>query len=437
MTFVGRDAQLAALQACAEDAAGGQARVVGIEGEAGAGKTALLDRAVDALPPEFAVLRAEADELGGDVAFGVVGQLAHLAATAPFAAGLELVDRWSAEDRPVAVVVEDLHWADAPSREALLTAARRLSRDRVLLVVTSRPGGDVDGWERLRLDPRRCTRIEVGALTVAEVGALAASYGVPLPTRAAERLHRHTGGLALYVRTLLAELDPARLVEGDGDLPAPRSLSTTLVARLSVLPGPARELGLALAVLGRAAPLALVGAVAGVADPTAALEDLLGARLVIWQAGPDAEVRFAHPLYRAAVLDDLSPTRRKALHRAAAGLVGGGEALAHRVAAADGFDAELAADLRAQARREPSGAARYLRWASTVEPVRERADEALLDAVRLLVEDGRPLLAAQLRERVEACAESPRRLLVVGMLDREAGRGEAAERALRQAADDG
>src|SRR5690242_19806268 len=124
MTFVGRDAQLAALRTCAEDAAGRRARVVWVEGEAGAGKTALLDRAVDALPPEFAVLRAEADELGGDVAFGVVGQLGHLGATAqaPFAAGLELVDRWSADDRPVAVVVEDLHWADAPSRAALLMA---------------------------------------------------------------------------------------------------------------------------------------------------------------------------------------------------------------------------------------------------------------------------------------------------------------------------
>ena len=437
MTFVGRAAQLAALCSGAEDAVAGRARVVWIEGEAGAGKTALLDRATDALPPAFTVLRAEADELGADVAFGLVEQLAPRTAAAPFAVGLELLDRWSGADGRVAVVVEDLHWADAPSREALLTAARRLSRDRVLLVVTSRPGADVDGWERLRLDPRRCTRIEVGALTVAEVGALAASQGVPLPTRAAERLHRHTGGHALYVRTLLAELEPARLVEGDGDLPAPRSLSTALVARLSGLPPPARELGLALAVLGRAAPLALVGAVAGVADPTAALDDLLGAGLVTWQAGPGAELRFAHPLYRAALLDDLSPTRRWTLHRAAAGLLGGGEALGHRVAAADGFDAELAADLRGQAHRERGRAAQYLRWASTVDPVRERAEQALLDAVRLLVEDGRPLLAAQLRERVEACAESPRRQLVAGMLDREAGRGEAAERALRQAADEG
>ena len=305
--------------------------------------------------------------------------------------------------------------------------------------MTSRPGADVDGWERLRLDPRRCTRIEVGSLTVAEVGVLAAGCGVPLPTRAAERLHRHTGGHALYVRTLLAELEPARLVEGDGDLPAPRSLSTALVARLSVLPAPARELGLALAVLGRAVPLALVGAVAGVVDPTAALDDLLDAGLVTWQAGPGAELRFAHPLYRAAVLDDLSPTRRRALHRAAAGLLGGGEALGHRVAAADGFDAELAADLRAQAHRERGRAAQYLRWASTVEPVRERAEQAL---ARRGAAAGRgragPLRAARAAGTRGGCAGVRRAASWWrGMLDREAGRGEAAERALRQAADEG
>src|SRR5690349_24490102 len=110
MTFVGRDAQLAALRACAEDAAGGRARVVWIEGEAGAGKTALLDRATDALPPAFTVLRAEADELGADVAFGLVVQPAPRTAAAPFAAVLELLEGWSGAEAPVAVVVVDLHW---------------------------------------------------------------------------------------------------------------------------------------------------------------------------------------------------------------------------------------------------------------------------------------------------------------------------------------
>ena len=95
MTFVGRAAQLAALRCAPRTRRPDRARVVWIEGEAGAGKTALLDRATDALPPAFAVVRAEADELGADVAFGLVEQLAARTAAAPFAAGLELLDRWS------------------------------------------------------------------------------------------------------------------------------------------------------------------------------------------------------------------------------------------------------------------------------------------------------------------------------------------------------
>jgi len=442
--FVGRDAELARIRVCAEDAAAGRAWVVWIEGEAGAGKTALLDRALEMLPAEFAVLRAEADELAVDVPFWVTGQLADLGAVAPFAAGLELVDRWATEQhvRPVAVVVEDLHWADARSSEALVTAARRLGRDRVVMIVTSRSDGGTDGWERVRLDPRRCRRIEVGPLTVEEVAALAAGSGVELPRRAAERLHRHTGGHALHARTLLAELDPVQLTGGDGDLPAPRSLASTTIARLAQLPSPARDLALALAVVGRAAPLPLVGAIAGVADPTTALESLLTTGFVSWRPGTDAELRFTHPLYRAALVADLSPTRSRALHRAAAGVLGGREALAHRVAAADGADAALAADLTAEAEREVDRgsrrqAARYLLWASSVEPVRQQAERCLLDGVRLLLDDGQLVRAGELRRLVEACADSPRRDLVLGTLEAEAGHGKAAGARLRRAADDG
>ena len=112
------------------------------------------------------------------------------------------------------------------------------------------------------------------------------------------------------------------------------------------------------------------------------------------------------------------------------------------MAAADGFDAELSAELADEAQREHDvgageRAARYRLWASAVEPVRERAERFLLDAVHELVEAGRPVRAAELRERVEACADSPRRELVRGMLDHAAGRGEAAEHALRRAADEG
>lgn len=440
--FVGRDDALTALQACADDAAAGRAWVVSVEGEAGAGKTALVDHLSDALSPRFVVTRAEADELAADVPYGVVGQLAALAATTPFAAGLELVAGWSADagDRAVAVVVEDLHWADIRSRQALLTAGRRLGRDRVLMVVTSRPDAAADGWERLRLDPRRCRRVEVGALSVDEVAALVAAADVALPRWAVERLHRHTGGHALYVRTLLAELDAGQLARADGDLPAPRTLASTTVAALAGLPVPAQALAMALAVVGRPVPLPVAARVGAVPAPTAALDDLRPTGLVTWRTGDaGATVGFAHPLYRAALYADLSPVRRQALHRAAAEALGGAEALAHRAAAADGPDPALADDLAAAAGAEPvrGVAARHLLDAHAVAAEPGCAERYLLEGVWQLLGDGQLVRAAALRGRVEGCAPTPLRDLVLGALDHDAGRGDAAEPALRRAVDAG
>src|SRR5580693_10544518 len=138
--LVGRGGELAAIVARAGEAASGRPGVVWIEGEAGAGKTSLLRAAVAALAADFRVVRAHADELAADVSFDVVAQLGVRDASAPFPAGLELIGQWSggSDGRPVLVAVEDLHWADAESRLALLTAARRLSEDRVLILVTSR-----------------------------------------------------------------------------------------------------------------------------------------------------------------------------------------------------------------------------------------------------------------------------------------------------------
>ena len=115
--FVGRDAELAAVAACVDAAVAGQAQVVWIEGAAGSGKTALLREVLARLPAACQVLRAEADELAGDVPLGVLGGFAPIGARDAFAAGMELLARLGAaqDAGPVAAVVEDLHWADAAS----------------------------------------------------------------------------------------------------------------------------------------------------------------------------------------------------------------------------------------------------------------------------------------------------------------------------------
>jgi tetratricopeptide (TPR) repeat protein len=440
--FVGRVEELAAIAARAADASHGRPSVVWIDGAPGAGKTALLRAAVAALPPGFAVLQAEAAELAGEIPFDVVSQLGEVTEAAPFPVAMELLGIWGTANAggPVAVVVEDLHWADPESRLALLTAARRLREDPVLILLTSRGGPeDADGWDRLRADPERCLHVVPGPLSQAEVTELAARRGVTLTSAAAARLVRHAGGHPLHVRTLLAELPAAALAAGDGELPAPRSLASTTLARLAELPAEARRLAAALAVLSQPASLHQLGQVAGVNGAARAADGLLGTGFITRRDGGPAVLKFAHPLYRTAVYADMPPSLRQELHRRAADAAGGPAALGHRVAAADSADDDLAAELELAAQAEaasrfPGRAASYLLWAAQLSSSRPVAERRLLAAARLLLAARRNSQVEPLRARIEACAAQPVRSLVLGALAYEAGDLAAAEPWLREAA---
>lgn len=440
--FVGRFEELAAIAARAADASHGRPSVVWIDGAPGAGKTALLRAAVVALPPGFAVLQAEAAELAAEIPFDVVSQLGEVTEAAPFPVAMELLGIWGTANAggPVAVVVEDLHWADPESRLALLTAARRLREDPVLMLVTSRGGlEDADGWDRLRADPERCLHVVPGPLSQAEVTELAARRGVTLTSAAAARLVRHAGGHPLHVRTLLAELPAAALAAGDGELPVPRSLASTTLARLAELPAEARRLAAALAVLNQPASLHQLGQVAGVNGAARAADGLLGTGFITRRDGGPAVLEFAHPLYRTAVYADMPPSLRQELHRRAADAAGGAAALGHRVAAADSADDDLAAELELAAQAEaasrfPGRAASYLLWAAQLSSSRPVAERRLLDAARLLLAARRNSQVEPLRAQIEACAAQPVRSLVLGALAYEAGDLAAAEPWLREAA---
>jgi DNA-binding CsgD family transcriptional regulator len=441
--FVGRTEELAVIIGRAEAATVGRPWVVWVEGEAGVGKTALVRRAAAALSAGFSVVRAHADEFATDVAYELAGQLGALHTDGPFAAGMDILRAWSVaqDDGPVAVVIEDLHWADVASRQALLAAVKRLDRDRVLVVITSRPGSD-DGWDRFRMDSDRCQGVAVTGFDVEEVAALAAAAGVELTHRQAARLHDHTRGHPLYTRTLLSEMGPAQLRAVDGDLPAPRSLASSVTAGLSELTADAQALAAAMAVINQRSPLPMVGRMAGLAAPVGPFELLLNTGFVWWDPSqPGPPVEFAHPLYRQAVYQDLSPTRRRDLHRAVAGVLTPAVVLAHRVAAADGVDDGLADELEAAARREiHSGTAalgaRNLLWASSLSGTPDQAERRLLQAVRALLDGGQTTRAAGLRDQLEACADSSTRNLLLGELDWELGDVASAESRLRQAAID-
>jgi DNA-binding CsgD family transcriptional regulator len=433
-SFIGRSEQLDVIRTCIEAASSASSRVVWIEGEAGSGKTALVRHVLTTLPGEFQVVRAFADEQSADIPFALAAQLGPVTAERPFAAGMELLSSWARlQDRgPVAAVVEDFQWADSASRQALLTAVQRLAEDSVLVLITSRPDAE-DQWDRFRLDEDRCRSIFVRDFDVDEVMTLTTSLGYGLTRREADRLHEHTRGHPLYVRTLLAELTLSQLQAPDGNLPAPRSLASTTLARVSELPPEARRLAAAMAVINQRAPLQLVGRIVGLTRASEAFETLLTTGFVSWQPNePDTPVEFTHPLYRLALYQDISPSRRRDLHGATARVLPTASALAHRVAATEGADDELASDLETTARQEiETGAvgpgSRHLLWASSLSSEPELAERRLLEAAWALISRGQVSQAGALRVRVESCRDSTLRSLVLGMIDWEQGEAASAE----------
>jgi predicted ATPase len=155
---VGRSGELSALSSRASDARKGRAQVVLIEGDAGYGKTELVRHFLRQSCDDFVIIRAEAEELAADVTLYLLGQLGVPTSDGPFAAGMELVDRLAEQQDlgPVALVIEDLHWADPASQDALLLAARRLREDRVLVIATARPDAARSAaWERFMLSDER------------------------------------------------------------------------------------------------------------------------------------------------------------------------------------------------------------------------------------------------------------------------------------------
>ena len=433
--FVGRTTELELLTAAARAAAQGRPVVVWIEGAAGSGKTTLVKRALAGLPEGCVTTSVPGDELAKDIAYDLARRLGVHGADNGFAVGQDLLGIWAQgqEDGVVVVVVEDAHWADDESLQAMLSAVRRLEEDRVLVIITSREPAS-EGWQRLMRDDDGCFGLSLGAFGTDDVATLAALHGVELTSRAATRLTMHTGGHPLWVHTLLNELTPSEL-QTPGDLPAPRSLASAVTARLGGVTEPARDLVAALAVIHQEATLPVLAAVTGNDEPLEALEALLSTGFVRWDPGETAAtVTFTHPLYRQAVYQDLAPTRRRDLHRKAAEVLGPPSSLAHRVAAADGVDEALADELEAAAAQRGVGeralAGRELLWASSVTGDPSRAARLLVEAGRIFLDCDQPHRAAALKAKIEDSPDSPERDLVLGLIDWSQGNAADAEQRL-------
>ena len=445
--FVGRLSELSMLTAALAAARAGEPQVVLIQGEAGIGKSSLIFEFLGSQPGVPAISASgEAAEMV--LPYGVVGQLA-VGATAvlPSAlAGLELLSRGPHADRdPLAVgvellalisslqgneaavvVVEDLQWADLPSARALLFACRRLAADRLLVLLSCRPGGTAhlgEGWARFVSGDHRSFGITLKGLSAEELGMLCRGLGrTGVSARAARRLEDHTGGNPLFVRELLAELPDDALKAAGGSFRAPRSLAGLILPRLATLPRPARDLVVAASVLGDHCTIADAAAVAGIAEPAGALDEAERAGFLTEESSPSGwGVSFPHLLIRQALYDDLGPERRRALHLRAAAIVGGPAALAHRTAAAAGPDPQLAADLSAAAGAAVRTgrlllAARYLQQAAAVTERGQVQDERMLSAFELQVQAADVSAADAGRPVIEQLPASGRRDTALGQL---------------------
>ena len=434
--IVGRDAEVARLRGALDGVRAGRPAVALVVGDAGMGKTTLLGtllRCEDAV-----VVTASGDEAEVDLDYGILDQLRRgLPVDAATRASLEpapgsdprrvggallrLIDEVQF-DGPLVVLVDDAQWADRASLDALTFGARRLrAADTVLLAVACRRDGlDALPPGLIRLAGESDLHVDLGALDRAAIGQLARwRYARSLPGAAIERLRAHTGGNPLHTRTLLDDL-PAESLARAGDLPAPRSYAGLVLSRLAACGDGAQRLLTTLAVIGARAPLSEVAAAAGVDEPLAPAEELTRRGLAeIAESATGWVLAFPHGLVQASVAADLSPSRRAALHAAAARVTRGDEALRHRLAAAPGPDAGLVADARAVADRRaaegsPAAAARLLLDAAPLAGTPAERERIVADAAMHLATAGQPL--GGLVEEIAGFRDSAPRSYVLGRL---------------------
>jgi DNA-binding CsgD family transcriptional regulator len=343
-----RDAELEALSGALAGVAAGARRTIGVLGEAGIGKSALLAEAAErGREAELLVLAGSAAEHERDVPFTLVVDAfddhvasmhpervrsagTELGAVLPSAAGgadadppapvgpaeryryhralralLELLGR----ERPFVLLLDDLHWADDASVEFVLHLMRRTPRVPHLLLFALRP---VDPMGRLLHAARGAAgwqELRPGALTDAAAQALLPG-DLAAPLR--DRMASEAGGNPLFLREL------ARLGAG-ADHSLPSSVLATVQQEVTGLPPAAKALIEGAAVAGDPFDPDLAAAAADLPrdDALAALDLLVGADLV--HAGEGRSFRFRHPLVRRAVYDGTPPGRRIAAHERAAG----------------------------------------------------------------------------------------------------------------------
>jgi DNA-binding CsgD family transcriptional regulator/tetratricopeptide (TPR) repeat protein len=449
--FVGRLDELRVLHDAFEETSGGRSQVVLLEGEAGIGKTTLVERFLSELPATR-VLRASGDESESHVPFAMADQLLRndgrrseaLGARRHVAVGLELLELMTSgsEHAPCVVVADDAHLADAESLRALLFAARRLLASRALVLLVVR--GTVDemvseGWRKLGAGATGGV-LTLGPLAPAHISELGLALGVAMTPDAAGRLWEHTRGNPLYAGAVLREVPAEDSWQYEPrPLPVPESYAQLVRRDLDRCDADVVGLIESAAVLGVRAPLHRVLELAGLEEPLGTLDGAIESGLVrLDDRTGGAIVEFSHPLVRAAIYEALPMGRRCALNASAAQLAPDTTAaMRHRVEAATITNDALLADLAAHAHDEMSrgawsSAVSSLIAASRLTPIPADRERLALEAIEAMLYSGDGAAARRLADQM-GFEDGPRRDSVLAYLAMFAGDLEAAQRLLTRA----
>jgi DNA-binding CsgD family transcriptional regulator len=401
----GRRVEREALARLLESVRGGQSRALVVCGEAGVGKTALVESVIGSASG-FRIVRAVGVESEMELAFAalqqlcapMLGRLDRLpvpqrdalgvafglrAGDAPdrFLVGLAVLSLLAeaAEEQPLLCVVDDAHWLDRASAQALVFVARRLLAESVALVFSTRdPADQLEGLPKLVVEGLRYgdARKLLGSIV-----------RFPLDERVRERIVAETQGNPLALLELPRGLTREELA-GEFGLPDTPGLSRRIEEsfrrRLEDLPLETQQLLLVAAAEPLGDPILVWRAAGQLGIRVAAAADTDGLLSIA------TRVTFRHPLVRSAVYRTASSEERRAVHRALADAT---DAEAdpdrrawHLAAAAPGPDEDVAFELersagRAQAQGGLAAAAAFLERATalTLEPSR-RAARALAAA---------------------------------------------------------
>jgi DNA-binding CsgD family transcriptional regulator len=408
----------------------GRSRVLVLRGEAGAGKTALLEFLLERASG-CRIARAAGVESEMELAFAGLHQLCaafldrleclpgpqrDALSTAfnlqggdtpdRFAVGLAVLSLLSevAGERPLVCVVDDAQWLDRASAQALAFVARHLAAEPAAIVFAVRGSGDEQDLAGLE-------ELAVHGLTEGDARALLdAAVTGPLDERVRDRIVAETRGNPLALLELACGLTPEELAGGFGlpdALVRPGRTEESFRRRLAPLPETTRR-------------LLLVAAAEPVRDPVLVWRaaDQLGVKVEAAAAAASAgliesggQLRFCHPLARSAVYRAASPEERQSAHRALAEAtdadVDPDRRAWHRAHAVPGLDEDVAAELersvgRARARGGLAAAAAFCERAAELTPEPARRAQRALRAAQAKHQAGAPDAALRLLAMAQA-----------------------------------